>query len=92
MIRTIDRAVVQYEVQGAIVRLERYPRMYDLVEVEGSPEAIERAIKVLGISRSAFTADRLPQFAARFQARTGARPALSDDELEGAVGYRLEDA
>ena len=92
MIRAIDREVVQYEVRGAIIRLERYPRMDDLVEVEGSPEAIEQAIKVLGIARSAFTAERLPQFAARFQARTGARPALSDDELEGAVVYRLEDA
>lgn len=92
MIRAIDREVAQYEVDGAIVRLERYPRMDDLVEVEGPPDAIERAIEVLGIARSAFTVERLPQFAARFQARTGARPALSDDELTGVVRYRLEDA
>ena len=49
--------------QGASVRFERYPRMDDLVEVEGEPETIERAIAALGISRSAYTAERLTDFA-----------------------------
>src|SRR3954470_8828352 len=31
----IDRHIWQYEIGGATVRLERYPRMDDLVEVEG---------------------------------------------------------
>ena len=92
VIRAIDREIVQYEVHGAMVRLERYPCMDDLVEVEGSPEAIERAIDALGMARSAFTSDRLPQFAARFEARTGARAALSNDELLGTASYRIEDA
>lgn len=92
MIRAIDREIVQYELCGAVVRLERYPQMDDLVEVEGSPDAIERAIQVLGMARSSFTADRLPQFAVRFQERTGARAVLSEDELEGTASYRLEDA
>src|SRR5689334_6508460 len=31
---TIERRIWQYDVAGAIVRFERYPRMDDLVEVE----------------------------------------------------------
>jgi predicted adenylyl cyclase CyaB len=92
VIRPIDREIEQYEVHGATVRLERYPRMDDLVEVEGSPDTIERAIEALGIARQAFTAERLPSFAARFEARTGAQAALCDGELRGIVRFRLEDA
>src|SRR5437868_13040039 len=39
--RAIDRDIEQWDVAGASVRFERYPRMDDLVEVEGEPEAIE---------------------------------------------------
>jgi adenylate cyclase class 2 len=81
--RAIDREIEQFEVDETIVRFERYPRMDDLVEVEGEPEALERAIATLGISRTAFTAERLTDFAARYEARTGARAALSDAELAG---------
>src|SRR6476469_3848108 len=38
--RAIDRDIEQWDVMGASVRFERYPRMDDLVEVEGAPEAI----------------------------------------------------
>src|SRR5476651_1093852 len=38
----IDREIAQYELGGAMIRFERYPRMDDLVEVEGEPEQIER--------------------------------------------------
>ncbi|HEX9484338.1 MAG TPA: class IV adenylate cyclase, partial [Gemmatimonadaceae bacterium] len=34
----IDRDIAQYELHGAMVRFEHYPRMDDLVEVEGTPE------------------------------------------------------
>jgi adenylate cyclase class IV len=79
--REIDREIEQWEVEGASVRFERYPRMDDLVEVEGTPETIERAIAALGISRSAYTAERLTDFALRYEARTGERAALSDAQL-----------
>ena len=88
----IDRAIWQYELEGAIVRFEQYPRMDDLVEVEGTPEAIERAITVLGLERNAFTAERLPDFVRRFEARTGRAAALSDAELAGAVRYDVSNA
>jgi adenylate cyclase class IV len=81
--RAIDRDIEQWDVGGASVRFERYPRMDDLVEVEGEPEAIERAITALGIPRSAYTSERLTDFAMRYEARTGTRAALSDAELAG---------
>lgn len=81
--REIDREVIQYQLEGAMVRFERYPRMDDLVEVEGHPTAIEQAIVALGIPREAFTADRLFEFVRRFEERTGETAALSDRELSG---------
>jgi adenylate cyclase class IV len=83
--RAIDRDIEQWAIGGASVRFERYPRMDDLVEVEGEPEAIERAIAALGIPRNAYTAERLTDFAARYEARTGERAALSDAELAGTA-------
>jgi len=83
--RPIDRDIEQFELGGAIVRFERYPRMDDLVEVEGEPEALERAIVVLGIPRTAYNSDRLTDFAMRYEARTGKRAMLSDAELSGAA-------
>jgi len=83
--REIDREIEQFEVGETIVRFERYPRMDDLVEVEGEPEALERAIATLGIPRAAFTAERLTDFAVRYEARTGTRAALSDAELSGTA-------
>ena len=88
----IDRAIWQYELEGAIVRFERYPRMDDLVEVEGTPDAIERAITALEMERDSFTAERLPDFVRRFEARTGRAAALSDAELAGAVRYDVSNA
>lgn len=90
--RAIDREIAQYELDGTTVRFERYPRMDDLVEVEGVPIGIERAILALGIDRSAFSTERLPQFVMRWQRRTGQEPALCDDELTGRARYALEDA
>lgn len=78
----IDREIAQYEIHGATVRFERYPRLDDLVEVEGSPEDIERAIAAIGLPRDGFTADRLGDFVSRYQARTGTRAAICHADLE----------
>jgi adenylate cyclase class IV len=88
----IDREIWQYDLAGAAVRFERYPRMDDLVEVEGAPAAIEKAIVVLALPRESFTGERLPDFVRRFEARTGRDAALSDDELAGAVRYDVSNA
>jgi len=86
--RAIDRTVMQYSLGDATVRFERYPRMDDLVEVEGPPADLERAIAATGIPRSEFSADRLADFVVRFERRTGIRAALCDadlvDDAEGA--------
>jgi predicted adenylyl cyclase CyaB len=81
VLRAIDRDIEQFEIASTVVRFERYPRMDELVEVEGEPESIERAIALLEMPRAAFTAERLPDFAARFEARTGSRAALCDADL-----------
>ncbi|HKV50504.1 MAG TPA: class IV adenylate cyclase [Gemmatimonadaceae bacterium] len=90
--RAIDREIAQYALRETTVRFERYPRMDDLVEVEGPPDGIERAIVALGMDRAAFTTERLPQFVMRWQLRTGQSAALCDDELAGRRRYALEDA
>ena len=75
---SIDRRVEYFTFpDGGVVRLEWYPRMDVLVEVEGTPAAIETAIGALGIDRAAFTAEALPAFVARYEARTGRRAATS---------------
>lgn len=88
----IDRDIVQYELGGAMIRFERYPRMDDLVEVEGARDAIERAIAALGMPRAGFLTDRLPDFARRFEERTGARAAVSRAALAGDERYDMSNA
>jgi adenylate cyclase class IV len=75
VVHAIDREVEIYDVDGATVRVERFPDMDPLLEVEGAPAQIERAIRATGIGREAFTADSLADFVRRFEARTG-RPAV----------------
>ena len=90
--REIDREIEQYELDGTVLRFERYPRMDVLVEVEGAPDGIERAIAATGVPRAAFGTDRLPEFARRYERRTGERAALSRRELAGDYRFRLDDA
>lgn len=80
--RTIDREIAQYLIFGATVRFESYPRMDDLVEVEGTPEQIERAVAVIGLPRASFTADSLPEFMIRYEQRTGKRPVVCAADLD----------
>jgi adenylate cyclase class IV len=88
----IDRVIVQYDLGGTMIRFEHYPRMDDLVEVEGTPEQIEQAIGVLGLARDGFTTDRLPDFVRRYETRTGGRAAISDAELAGDGSFDVSNA
>jgi hypothetical protein len=63
-----------------------------LIEVEGDPDAIERAIQTLGLPRERFTSERLPDFVLKFESRTGERAALCDRELRGEYRYSANDA
>jgi predicted adenylyl cyclase CyaB len=82
--REVDRQIWQYKLGPAMIRFEEYPRMDVLLEVEGSPDAIEEAIAATGIPRSAFSDERLLDFVARYEERTGLDAALSDRELANA--------
>ena len=79
--RTIEREIRQYRLDGAVVRMEHYQQMDDLVEVEGEGPDIERAISQMGIDRAQFTADSLAEFARRYEQRTGKRA------ITGVVGH-----
>src|SRR5450759_1138061 len=92
VIREIDRDSEQYLCRGATVRVERYPRMDALVEVEGTPTTIEEAIAATGLPRDGFTAERLPDFVRRFELRTGLRAALCERELTGDYRFSVDDA
>lgn len=92
VIREIDRQISQFACRGAVVRVERYPRMDVLVEVEGPPASIEAAIAASGLPRDGFSAARLPEFVRRFEQRTGERAAISDREVAGDYRYSIADA
>ena len=78
-VHLIERDVEIYRVHEATVRLERYPVMDPLVEVEGDPDAIERAIGATGIPRAAFSAEALSEFVRRYEARTRSPARLSGE-------------
>jgi hypothetical protein len=64
-----------YRLGRATLRLEWYPAMDVLLEVEGEPSEIERAVAATGLPRDGFLAESLPHFVAAYEARTG-RPAV----------------
>jgi len=80
----VDRYVEYYKLGDASLRLEWYPRMDVLLEVEGEGAGIELALRATGLPRSEFTADSLATFAERYAARTG-RPAVLALDPESAV-------
>ena len=90
--RAVDRGVRVLQLGRATVRFERYARMDTLLEVEGPEGAIEAAITASGLPRESFTPDRLYMFVQRFEARTGQRAAICDDESSGDYRFPLEDA
>lgn len=75
----IDRRIDQWELHGAVLRLERYPEMDTLLEVEGDPAAIERAVAATGLPRAAFLPESLPFFVAAYERRTGRPVRLMAD-------------
>jgi len=67
----IDRTVEQYRLGDATLRLEWYPAMDVLLEVEGPPREIERAIAATGLPRESFLPESLPYFTEAYEQRTG---------------------
>jgi len=81
VVTEIDREISQYQLAGAAIRFEIYPRMDDLVEVEGEPDAIESAIEAIGIPRGTFSNRRLVDFVVDFERRTGVQAATCDRDF-----------
>jgi predicted adenylyl cyclase CyaB len=85
-VHAIERDVEVYRLGDAIARLETYPRMDVLLEVEGEPAAIEQAVVASGIPRSEFTAESLAEFVRRFEARSGQAAVLAAGWVMPAAG------
>ena len=73
----IDRTIAQYRLAGAAVRIEWYPAMDVLVEIEGEPDAIERAVAATGFARAQFLPEALPHFVGDYERRTGLTARLA---------------
>lgn len=80
----IDRAVERYEKGAVSLRIERYPRMDVLVEVEGEPERVRARLEELGLPRDAWKPWPLDEFVRGFERRTGERAVLAREAGEGA--------
>jgi adenylate cyclase class IV len=80
--QSIDRFVEIFRACGAEVRIEWYPRMDVLVEVEGTGAAIESALGVTGLPRTAFEPEPLAEFVRRYEARTGESAVLAMADLK----------
>ena len=85
-VHAVEREVEVYRLGDATARLETYPRMDVLVEIEGASAAIEHAIAASGIPRSEFTADPLAEFVRRFEERSGQAAVLATSPLAPASG------
>ena len=77
VVMRIDRTIAEYRLGGARIRIERYPAMDVLVEVEGAPAAIEGAVAATGLARERFLPESLPYFVAEYEARTGRRARIA---------------
>jgi adenylate cyclase class IV len=82
----VDRAVEQFRLGEATVRLEWYPQMDVLAEVEGPPAQIEHAIAATGLPRASFLPESLPFYTAAYEERTGRAARLSRVATEAPPG------
>ena len=73
----IDRRVELYEKGGVRVRIEAYPRMDTLVEIEGDPRVVDERLPELGLPREAWKPWGLPEFVCRYEERTGLAARLA---------------
>lgn len=78
---TIERYVEYYHSGATVIRIEWYPRMDTLVEIEGDASGIAQGIRMSGLPAESFSADALAGFVARFQERTGTQAVLAQAEL-----------
>ncbi len=78
-ILAIDRSVAVYEKGHVYARIETYPAMDVLVELEGDPERVEKCVADLGLPREAWKPWPLDEFVRRYEERTGLEARLSGE-------------
>jgi predicted adenylyl cyclase CyaB len=79
IIFAIDRRVAVYEKGRVYARIETYPAMDVLVELEGDPDRIEDCYADLGLPREAWKPWPLEEFVRRYEKRTGSEASLSGE-------------
>ena len=84
----IDRYVEYLALGRASARIEWYPAMDVLLEVEGNAPDIERMIVASGIPRGEFLPDSLTEFVARYERRSGQAAVLADPGFAGTEPAR----
>lgn len=82
--RRIDRRIRLFVQGGVSVRVEEYPRMDVLVELEGPPSEVQERIPELGIEEGEWKPWPLPEFVRRFEERTGREALLHRDETDAS--------
>jgi len=80
----LDRRIEVWEKGGVTVRIEEYPVMDVLAEIEGDPADVEARIEELGLPRDPWKPWPLARFVERFEARTGTAARLAGEEVGGA--------
>lgn len=78
-ILAIDRGVAVYEKGRVYARIETYPAMDVLVELEGDPDRVEECFADLGLPREAWKPWPLDEFVRRYEERTGSEARLSGE-------------
>jgi predicted adenylyl cyclase CyaB len=79
VILAIDRRVAVYEKGRVYARIETYPAMDVLVELEGDPDRIEARFADLGLPREAWKPWPLDEFVRRYEERTGSEARLAGE-------------
>lgn len=77
VVKAIDREIETFEGEAVSVRLERYPRLDLLAEVEGEPAAIEALLPRLRLPREAWLPHPLSWFVREWESRTGQTALLA---------------
>ncbi|MFQ5690852.1 MAG: CYTH domain-containing protein [Gemmatimonadota bacterium] len=73
----IDRRIEIYEKDEVTVRIEEYPRMDVLIEIEGEPARVNERVPELGIPREQWSSASLAAFVDAYERRTGRKAILS---------------
>ena len=79
----IDRRIALYRKAGVHVRVEEYPAMDTLVEIEGEPEHVEACLGELGLPRERWKPWPLSEFVRRYEERTGRKARLARLAADG---------